>query len=85
MKTLMILIMIAGSGQAFAFDKEDTRIDLHEALLASNKDYNDHKKQSLDQENGRIDSWAERTIKSVVITNDIQVEDRNFQVNDQNL
>ena len=82
MKTLMILLMIAGSSQAFAFDKEDTRIDLHEALSASNKDYNDHKKQSLDQENGRIDSWAERTIKSVVITNDIQVEDRNFQVND---
>lgn len=80
MKQLTLLVtMVFLSLPAFAFEKESSFSTVGQALLESNKDYNDHKKKMLNEENNRITDWGDRDVSSITIKQGIQVEARDYQ------
>ena len=80
MKTLVLTLIMLASTQAFGFEKEDSFASLRSAMLESNKDYNDHKKAMLDEENDRISDWGKRSITAVTIEASIEEEARDYKV-----
>jgi hypothetical protein len=79
MKTLLTLAFLLLAQHALAFDKEDTSSDFRDALLASNKDYNQAKKVILKEDNQRIDNWNQSTTTTIKIAPGIDVEPRSAQ------
>ena len=82
MKTILALTVLVFSTQAMAFEKEDSFNDVRQALMNSNKDYNQQTKVILDQENARIQEWNAQEQKVIEIDADIQVEARHFELID---
>ena len=79
MKTLILILIVGCTSQAFAFEKEDTSLSFSEALMNSNKDYSDHKKIVLNEENSDIDNWRKgRDLDTLIIKADIRVEAKDF-------
>ena len=79
MKTLILILIVGCTSQAFAFEKEDTSLSFSEALMNSNKDYSDHKKVVLNEENSNIDDWrTDHDFKILIIKADISVEAKDF-------
>lgn len=85
MKTLMVMIILMLASSSFAFDKEDNTLDFRQALMESNKDYNDHKKEMLNEDNDRISDWNSQQAKAFTITAGIQQEARNYRVDPEQL
>jgi hypothetical protein len=83
MKTLCIFFILLGAQQVLAFEKEDSFLEIREAYLQSNKDYNESKKQVLNEDNNRISDWNSREIVAVRIDASIQEEARDYKVNDE--
>ena len=80
MKTLMITLLMLASTQAFGFEKEESFSSLRDAMLESNKDYNDNRKAMLEEENDRIANWGKRSITAVTIEASIEEEARDYKV-----
>ena len=69
MKKLYIFIFTMGlatTTHAFG-DKDGTTGALQSALQESNRDYNQHKKQFLNEENARIDNWNAQKVRAIEI------------------
>lgn len=79
MKTLILIVILAVSNQAWAFDKEDTTLSFRDALLQSNSDYNKSKKKVLDQENERIDQWGEREVAAIAIGQNFDLDNSELE------
>ncbi len=80
MKTLLILLMVGMTNQAFAFEKEDSFSALRQAVMKSNKDYNNYKKKELEADNDRVLDWGKREVAAVQIEAGIEQEARDFKV-----
>ncbi len=76
MKKIITITILLLAQQGLAFDKEDSGMDFRQALLQSNKDYNDNRKEGLDEDNRRIDQWNSDQQETIVIKADIAVDPR---------
>lgn len=85
MKTIMVMTILVIASSSFAFDKEDNTLDFRQALMESNKDYNDHKKEMLNEDNDRISDWNSQQAKAFTITAGIQQEARDYRVDPEQL
>ncbi len=79
MKAIVIIVTILVAQNAMAFDKDSSMGDLQNALMQSNKDYNDSKKLALQEDNQRITNWNQHETTTIEITADIKAEARDYQ------
>lgn len=68
MKKVMIFISIIGfSAVAQSRDSGEAFLMLREAMMDSNKDYNQHKKKANHEEFDRVEKWGRRNSATIVI------------------
>lgn len=79
MKLIMTTILVLMSQQAFAMEKEDTFFALQTAVMNSNKDYNEHKKNFNEEEENRSELWADRKHDAIMIKENLDLYQPNVQ------
>ena len=75
----IIIPILLLQGTCLAFDKIDTRHTLQQAIMKSNKDYNDKKRSEFLAENERLDNWGNRDNNAILIDEASAIEKSDFR------